>query len=91
MASDIQERITALEAELKSLKIQIASKNTLSVSDASCCNNQASKHLLNKCNLSNKDIQRYSRQIILPEVSVQGIAPTLFVTFLKINLSIAKY
>ncbi|XP_065661175.1 adenylyltransferase and sulfurtransferase MOCS3 isoform X6 [Hydra vulgaris] len=69
MTSDIKARISVLEAELESLKLQLSLEK--SSVDSELCN-QPMIHPIKKCNLSNKDIQRYSRQIILPEVSAQG-------------------
>lgn len=63
---NLKKRISELEKELSELKLQKLqeSNQKLSVS---------SNHFpFKKCNLSNKDIQRYSRQIILPEIAVNG-------------------
>ncbi|XP_057314988.1 adenylyltransferase and sulfurtransferase MOCS3-like [Hydractinia symbiolongicarpus] len=63
---DLKKRIAELEKELSELKLHKLreSNQKLSVS---------SNHFpFKKCNLSNKDIQRYSRQIILPEIAVNG-------------------
>ena len=85
-SSSLKEKISKLEEELKQLKAelqtaegksqqqqQLETKLLVTNYTETTCN-------FTKCDLNNIDIQRYSRQMILPEIGVQGIF------ILKLNL-----
>lgn len=61
--------IQQLKAEISELKAELEKKqNLLKILE----NEQPETTVLNMCGLTNDDISRYSRQIILPQVSVKG-------------------
>lgn len=63
--SDIQQ----LKREIDELKLELEKKQNLlkSLEDE-----QSKSNVTNLCGLTNEEISRYSRQIILPQVSVKG-------------------
>ena len=63
----IQKRIEELEFELNNLKMLVTPKNEQPIAKAN-----VERHDYTKCELSNFEIERYSRQMILPEVGVKG-------------------
>lgn len=84
----LRERIAEMEKELKQLKAQYALK----------CSNKTIKERtsessnFSKCNLENKDIERYSRQMILPEIGVSGIIlKNDMLRNMKLSASISKF
>jgi len=65
----MQRRIEELELELNSLKMLVSTPKDEKLS---MVKGNAERHDYIKCNLSNIEIERYSRQMILPEVGVKG-------------------
>ena len=74
----LKEKVNALETELAALKLKYdlqgnyESEDGLVSIDNVLDSEVCKKKMYSKCKLSNEEIERYSRQLILPELSVAG-------------------
>lgn len=68
-----EQRIQELELELKLLKASRNQNNSKEESGGKLVFDQS----YNKCNLENVEIEKYSRQMILPEIGANGTLYTL--------------
>ena len=72
--NEIETKIAELEFELRKLKQEKISKQTMVQSSKVRCEGENTTNgNFTKCELSNIEIEKYSRQMILSEIGVEGM------------------